>query len=123
MIEQNTARLNAYFDECVSLCGQRGRMLRADDRTDEAVFENVRANVYEIFRTVLSVAVKRGGGDPEAVRRFFIQKTEQIPADWTAAYEQAERHNNVEKMQIERIKLDTAGEIRETFAKIWEKKE
>ena len=120
MIEQKVSKLNSYFEEQIAMCGQRNKELLADDRTDEATFEKVKANVYDIFRTILSVAVKTSNGDPDAVRRFFVQKTEQIPSSWVTAYEKAKQHNDAVKMRLEQIKLDTIGEIKENFAKIWE---
>ena len=45
--------------------------LRADDRADEAAFEKIRANVYDSFRTVLSVAEKTCGDEEDAVHDFF----------------------------------------------------
>ena len=120
MIEQKVSKLNSYFEGQIALCGQRNKELLADERMDEATFEKVKANVYDIFRTILSVAVKTCKGDPGAVQRFFVQKAEQIPSSWIAAYDKAKQHNDVVKMQIEQIKLDTIHEIRENFAKIWE---
>ena len=58
MMEQKLSRLNDWFAAQIELCEQRGQALLADDRADEASFERVRANVYDIFRTVLSVAEK-----------------------------------------------------------------
>lgn len=120
MIEQKVSKLNCYFEEQIAMCGQRNKELLADDRTDEATFEKVKANVYDIFCTILSVAVKTGKGDPDAVRCFFVQKTEQIPSSWVTAYEKAKQHNDAIKMRLEQIKLDTIGEIKEYFAKVWE---
>lgn len=120
MIEQKVSKLNSYFEEQIAMCDRRNKELIADDRTDEATFEKVKANVYDIFRTILSVAVKTGKGDPDAVRRFFVLKTEQIPSSWVTAYEKAKQHNDAVKMRLEQIKLDAVGEIKENFAKIWE---
>ena len=120
MIEQKVSKLNSYFEEQIAMCDQRNKELLADDRTDEATFEKVKANVYDIFRTILSVAVKSSKGDPDAVRRFFVQKIQQIPSSWVTAYEKAKQHNDAVKMRLEQIKLDTIGEIKEYFAKIWE---
>ncbi len=120
MIEEKVSKLNRYFEERVAMCGQRNKDLLADERADEATFEKVRANVYDIFRTILSVAAKTSKGDPEAVRRFFVRKIEQIPSSWVTAYEKAKQHNDAVKMRLEQIKLDTIGEIKENFAKIWE---
>ncbi len=60
--------MNSYFDEQIAACAARSQALLADDRTDESNFEKIRANVYDIFRTMLSVAVAAGKGDANAVR-------------------------------------------------------
>lgn len=71
-------------------------------------------------KTILSVAERIHGEDDPAKMGFFMQKAEQIPASWAASYEKAKQHGDLEKMQIERIKLDTIREIREMYRKIWE---
>lgn len=120
MIEQKISKLNRYFEEQIAMCSQRNKELIADDRTDEATFEKVKANVYDIFRTILSVAIKNNKGDFDAVRIFFVEKTEQIPSSWVDSYEKAKQHNDVVKMSVEQIKLDTISEIKEYFEKVWE---
>lgn len=120
MTEQKTARLTCYFEEQAAACGRRCEALLADERADEAVFEKVRANVYDIFRTVLSAAVKAGAGEPNAVKDFFVSRIEQIPAAWAAAYEKARAHNDEAKMHLEQIKLDAVSDIKARFAEVWE---
>ncbi len=120
MIEKKVTQLNSYFDEKIRICGQRNKELLADERIDEATFEKVKANMYDIFRTILSVAVETCKGDPEAIRCFFMLRAEQIPSNWAAAYDKAKQHNDAVKMQIEQIKLDTIGEIKNQFIEIWE---
>lgn len=123
MIEQKISKLNRYFEEQIAMCSQRNKELIADDRTDEATFEKVKANVYDIFRTILSVAIKNSKGDSDAVRLFFVEKTEQIPSNWVDSYEKAKQYNDVVKMSVEQIKLDTISEIKEYFEKVWEEAE
>ena len=120
MIEEKLGLLTAYFEEQITLCYQRRDTLLADDRGDEADFERIKANVFDIFRTILSVAFKSCKGDSDAIRKFFLIKTEQIPTNWAASYVKAKQHDDVEKMQIESIKLDTLQGIKEMFVKIWE---
>lgn len=69
---------------------------------------------------MLSVAVKSCQGNPDAVRHFFLQKTEQIPSSRVLSYEKAKQHGDLAKLQIEQIRLDTVKEIKDNFAKIWE---
>ncbi len=123
MIEQKILNLNSYFDKQISLCKQCNKNLLTDERMDEANFEKVKANVYDIFRTIFSVAVKNSKGDFEAIKRFFILKIEQIPSNWVIAYNTAKQHDDTVKMQIEQIKLDTVSEIRQMFITIWEEEE
>ena len=119
-MEQKISGMNGYFEEQIALCARREAELAADGRADEASFEKVKANICDIFRTILSVAVKTGGGDEAAVRRFFVQKVQQIPSAWEAAYDAAKQHNDPVRMRLEQIKLETAREISAKFAAIWE---
>ena len=120
MIDQKISKLNKWFEEKIALCGKRNQELIEDGRTDEAIFEKIKANIYDVFRTVLSVAVKTGKEDADAVQTFFVQRTEQIPAGWATAFEKAKEYNDPVRMQTEQIKLDTINEIKEKFAKVWE---
>ena len=120
MTDQKVSELNRWFDEKTALCSKRNQELNEDGRADEAIFEKVKANIYDVFRTVLSVAGKTGNGNADAVKSFFTQRAEQIPAAWAAALEKAKEHNDTVRMRTEQIKLDTVHEIREEFAKIWE---
>lgn len=119
-MEQKVAALNRYFEEEINRCEQRSKALFADGRADEAAFEKVRGNMFDIFRTVLSVAIEQGKGDTEAIRRFFAVRLEQIPASWATSYDKAKEHNDTEKMRVEQIKLDAVAEIKSAFARAWE---
>ena len=120
MIDQKVSELNRWFNEKTEMCSKRNRELNEDGRADEAIFEKVKANIYDVFCTVLSVAVRTANGDEDAVKGFFVQRAEQIPAGWAAALEKAREHNDIARMQTEQIKLDTIHEIRDEFARIWE---
>lgn len=119
-MKEQQQKFERYLDEQIAACKRRSKLLAEDDRIDEGNFEKIRANVYEIFKTVLSAAEKVCGKDDSAKRRFFLQKTEQIPAGWAASYDMAERNGDIEKMHIERIKLDIIQEIQNMCMQIWE---
>ncbi len=123
-MEQKITKMNNWFEEKIAACGRRNAELQADDRTDEAIFEKVKANIYDAMRTWLTVAVRViGKGDEKAVKDFFIARVEQIPASWAAAYEKAKEHNDIARMQTEQVKLDVVREVRAEFDKIWEEAE
>ena len=120
-MEQKITKMNSWFEEQIAACGRRNADLQADDRTDEAIFEKVKANIYDAMRTWLTVAVRViGKGDEKAVKDFFIARVEQIPASWAAAYEKAKEHNDIARMQTEQVKLDVVREVRAEFDQIWE---
>ena len=121
-MEKKLEQLDEWFEKQIAFCAEEQRKLLDDDRTDEANFEKIRANVYDIFRTILSVAVKIGKGDTDAIKEFFHKKTEQIPAKWVSSYDKAKAHGEIEQMQIENIKLETIQEIKLKFSEIWEEK-
>ena len=120
MIDQKISKLNSWFEDKIAQCSKHNQELNMDGRTDEAIFEKVKANIYDVFRTVFSVAVKTGGGDADTVHAFFVKRAEQIPVGWAVALEKAREHDDTVRMQTEQIKLDTVQEIREKFSKIWE---
>ena len=119
-MNEQQRKFESYLAEQIAACRQRSKLLAEDDRMDEGNFEKVRANVYEIFKTILSVAERVCGKDGSAKRVFFLQKAEQIPTSWAASYEKAKQNGDVEKMHIESIKLDTIQEIKDMCMQIWE---
>ena len=123
MTDLKISRLNSYFDRRIAECRQRSTELMGEERRDEADLEKVRANVYDIFRTVLSAGVRACGGEEDEVRSFFEQKCEQIPSNWLVSREKAARHGDELKVSIEQIKLDAIAEIKDSFARIWEEEQ
>ena len=119
-MEQKIEKMNSWFEKQIAACGIREKELQEDDRKDEAVFEKVRANIYDVFRTWLNIAVRISKGNEEEVKRFFAERSKQLPDSWTAAYEKAKEHNDAARMQTEQVKLDAAREIMAKYAEIWE---
>lgn len=119
-MNEQQQKFESYLDEQIAACKQRSKLLAEDDRMDEGNDEKVRANIYEIFKTILSVAERICGEDDLAKKRFFLQKAEQIPTSWMTSYEKAKQHGDVKKMHIESIKLDTIREIKDMCMQIWE---
>ena len=119
-MNQKIEKFTAYLDAALTRCIEQEKTLIADDRKDEAIFEKIRANVYNIFRTVLGVAVDTCGEDTKKIRDFFLKRIDLIPVSWHASYDAAKQHNDTAKVQIEEIKLAVVQEIKAEFAKIWE---
>lgn len=95
--------MKRYFEERIAACKERKSALLADGREDEAVFEQVRGNVFEIFQTVWSL--NRG-------TEFFQEKLTTIPMNWHAAARKARDYDDAAAVMLETVKLETVREIR-----------
>ena len=51
-MNEKQTKFELYLDEKIAACRQRCERFAADDRIDEGNFEKIRANVYEIFKTI-----------------------------------------------------------------------
>lgn len=106
--------ITTYFDEHIAASKAAVAALNADNRADEAVFEKIRMNMYSIFRSVYIAGAEVCGNDQKKRVEFLFQRIESILSDWQTAYDNACRHDNVERMHIEQLKLETVAEIRKT---------
>lgn len=99
--------LHAFLTEQAAACKDRAAALSIDDRRDEAVFEKITANVYDIFTAVLNTAAHQ----PEPMD-FFRRQLNAIPANWEAALKQARIHGDDTKAHTEHLKLEAVRAIR-----------
>lgn len=120
VMNKKQKEFTAWLGSQIAACEKRRKKLLADERSDESDFEKIKTNIYDIFRTVFTVALKTGNSDADTVRRFFLLKAEEIPANWKTSYDRAKQHNDVHKMQIESLKLETMQDIKTAFERIWE---
>lgn len=114
--------IKEFFEHRISSCRMSQTRLKEEYRHDEEIFEKIKENVYDIFRTIYASATEKYGADSKEAREFFTDCLTRIPANWTSAYEKAAQHQDTEKMHIERIKLDTVSDIREAVLILWRKK-
>ena len=97
-----------YIDEAVQNLEKEEQMLVNSERKDESNLVKIRINIYGICKTVLNVVAK--GGNP-AWKDAYLQKLTVLSGNWRTSYEKAKEHNDVEKLVIEEIKLETMKEI------------
>ena len=109
-------QITTYFEERMAACQAAAAALNADNRTDEAIFEKIRMNVFNIFRQVSDAGGRASGGDATKQLDFLRKQLEKIPSDWQVSQETARSHGNTEKVHIEQIKLDIVAEIRQKVA-------
>lgn len=104
-----------FVEARIAKCKERADALERDHRKDEAVFEKVQENVYDIFRSVWRVAGQQCGEDKAARIQFFQIRLEQIPSSWVDSLEKARQHGDENKALIESLKLRVIKEITLAF--------
>ena len=95
--------MRTFFEQSIAACQDRKVKLIEDGRKDEAVFEQVRCNVFDIFQTVWNL---EKGVD------YFKEKLTSISMNWHTAAQKAKAYDDVRAQTLENIKLDTVQEIR-----------
>ena len=118
MLETKITQMEGYFAQQIAQSKAREQALAVDERQDEAGFEKVRGNVFDIFATVFSAA-RKACREESAMVDFFREKLMRIPQNWQDSLEKARAHDETEKAHLETIKLEAAARIRTKFAEIW----
>lgn len=115
-MNQHQEQLLRYLAQQAAAHQAQQQALASDHRQDEAAFEQIRANIYQVFHTVLNTAQRVCGDDDTAVQAFFDQRLTQIPQAWSSALEEARAHNDGKQQHIQRVKLHVVQEIRREMA-------
>ncbi len=97
--------------------------LQKDNREDEAVFEKIRLNVYNISLSCLQASInkldkERAIYDSNYMTRLkteYLACIERISKPWKEKLSFAENHDITEDRIIETIKLETAAAIKSLF--------
>lgn len=117
-MKQKIEKMNRYFEEKIAECSVQKKDLLSDDRRDEANFRQIKSNIYDIFKTILSVAERTKKNDEE-IRAFVMSKLSEMAQTWSESGQKADAHGDAQKASIEQIKVETAGEIRKMFEQTW----
>ena len=114
MDERKVSQMRVYLSTRQDACAAKQASLLQEGRKDEAIFEVIRSNVFQLSRSVLDAAAKQKEGEA-----FFRQRMQQIPANWQAAKDRALTYDDTVQTHLEALKLEAAEEVRQAFEKIW----
>lgn len=128
-MDRKQEEFSCYLQTKIAECKKAEEELKADERLDEAVFQKVRQNVYEIFSVVYQGTKKRI--DPKGLLPNdeledkmvddFKKKLENIPKGWKESLSKAREFQDEEKIYIEELKLSVLKEIEEMFEHVCKK--
>lgn len=107
-----------YLDQRTSSIQEDVLRLIADDRRDEANFEKIRANIFQIVKTILQASARISQEESERVG-FLETKLALFQETWEGYLRKAKEHGDDLKIVQEQTRLEALAEIRDTFQKIW----
>ena len=81
--------------------------LEAEGRQDEANFAKVRANIYDVCRTVTNALLDRPGAGKEAVK----SQLERFRTVWGAALEKTRENGDAKGIVVEETKLEALEDV------------
>lgn len=111
-----------YLDQRTSSIQENALRLMADNRRDEADFEKIRANIFQIVKQVAKAIFKNSAqASQEESQRVSCLESRLIlfQETWESFLKKAEEHGDDLKIVKEETKLEALAEIREAFQKIW----
>ena len=94
------------------------RRLIADNRKDEADFEKIRANIFQIIKTISQTSTKVSQEESERTA-FLNGKLTLFQETWEGFLAKAREHEDDLKILQEQTKLEALAEIRDAFQRIW----
>ena len=106
-----------FKEELVKLNEEAKRLYsvyKNDNRFDEAKFEKVKTNVYDIYTKMFNISVRS-----EDVVTSFKRFLSNIPKNWYESLEKAKYNNDFETEHIEQVKIETKNLIEELFEGIY----
>lgn len=116
----------SYIDDKISHCNRISEEYKADQRKDEADFERIKVNIYEVFRTLFLSDVKKLEGKNLEEDKYdntlynnYLNRFDTIPANWRASLSRAKEHGDATTQVIEETKLAAAEEIKNQFIKMF----
>ena len=96
-----------YLDLRIKEGADEVAALRAEGRADDADFARVRANIYDVCKTVSKVHMNRPGGGTAAVKGMLLR----FENEWGAALQKAKENGDVKKTAVEEIKLSALADV------------
>lgn len=70
-MENKQKKFIQYLDKSMESCVKQEQQLIADSRKDEANMMKVKANIYDIFKSMFQLSVKNKPRDPAGISEAF----------------------------------------------------
>lgn len=119
MGSEKSERFIHYLDDRTLAAQDDTLRLIADSRKDEADFQKIRANIFQVIKTIFQASARVSEEETERIR-FVSSRLALFEETWKASRAKAREHDDDLKVLQEETKLKALTEIQDTFRTIWE---
>lgn len=110
-------------------CLMKMKELQKDDKTDEANFEKIKANIFDIFIILFQGEVKKFNTEAELKDQDkytlfcsnYLNRFDTVPKAWRMRLDYADKNGLITEKVVEELKLETADIIKDIFMKASER--
>ena len=118
MENEKSEQFISYLDTRTSAVQEDVLRLMADHRKDEADFEKIRANIFQVIKTVFQASSRISEEENERIK-FLGSRLSFFEDTWKGFLATAREHDDDKKVLQEQTKLEALAEIQDTFQKLW----
>lgn len=118
MESEKTTAFISYLDQRTASVQEDIHRLMADDRRDEANFEKIRANIFQIVKSMLQASARISQEEGERIG-FLETKLALFQETWEGYLAKAKEHGDDLKVVQEQTRLEALAEIQDVFRKTW----
>lgn len=119
MNTSNTEAFIRFLDQRTGDVQEKIVQLNQDHRSDEANFEKIRANIFQVIKTVF-LAYQKTPRTGQELQAFMDVKLTMFQETWTDSLNKAREHNDEKRVLQEQVKLEAMKEIRQKFDQLRE---
>lgn len=105
-------------------CREDSKSLMSEEKKDEAILENIKLNIIDIFCKMFDISFARTCKNTEDentelknLKEEYFKFFEKIPAPWRIKMAKDKEHNMMEEYYKEKIKLEMVDKMKEIFLK------
>lgn len=102
-----------YLTASIEGCKEQEKKLAQEGREDEATLQKIRANIYDICKTMYRVW--SGLNLEKTATDSYPARLDSLRKSWQGAYDKARVHEAAENILVEETKLEVLTEVQKKF--------
>lgn len=112
-------KFTKYLDQRISEVNSHILQLTEDNRKDEADFEKIRSNIFQVLKTIFLASARISQQETEQMK-YLERNLTGMTETWQKALDNAQQHNDEKRVLQEQTKLEVMNEVRNALEQLME---